>query len=69
MKAPGLIEAIRTATAEKLNGYVQHRRLDAGLTRYIVTPGLGDDAGITGAIELGRQALAAQRATTSAPVR
>ncbi|OYX63877.1 MAG: fructokinase [Novosphingobium sp. 32-60-15] len=60
MKAPGLIEAVRTATAEKLNGYVQHPRLDAGLTRYIVTPGLGDDAGITGAIELGRQALAAQ---------
>ncbi|MCY1671780.1 ROK family protein [Novosphingobium sp. SL115] len=57
MKAPGLIEAVRVATAEKLNGYVQHPRLDAGLKSYIVTPGLGDDAGITGAIELGRQAL------------
>lgn len=57
MKAPGLIEAVRAATARKLNGYVQHPRLDAGLESYIVTPGLGDDAGITGAIELGRQAL------------
>ncbi len=57
MKAPGLVEAVRAATAAKLNGYVQHPRLDAGLERYIVTPGLGDDAGITGAIELGRQAL------------
>ncbi|MBA4356022.1 MAG: fructokinase, partial [Novosphingobium sp.] len=57
MKAPGLIQAVRKATAAKLNGYVQHPRLDEGLERYIVTPGLGDDAGITGAIELGRQAL------------
>ncbi|MGV3511780.1 MAG: ROK family protein [Novosphingobium sp.] len=60
MKAPGLIEAVRKATAAKLNGYVQHPRLDDGLESYIVTPGLGDDAGITGAIELGRQALVAR---------
>lgn len=59
MKAPGLVEAVRKATAAKLNGYVHHPRLDDGLESYIVTPGLGDDAGITGAIELGRQAIAA----------
>lgn len=58
MKAPGLVEAVRAETAARLNGYVRHPRLDAGLADYIVTPGLGDDAGITGAIELGRQALA-----------
>ena len=57
MKAPGLIESVRAQTAARLNGYVRHPRLDEGLERYIVTPGLGDDAGITGAIELGRQAL------------
>ena len=57
MKAPGLIEAVRTSTEARINGYVQHPRLDGGLERYIVAPGLGDDAGITGAIELGRQAL------------
>ncbi|OYZ33570.1 MAG: hypothetical protein B7Y31_11970 [Novosphingobium sp. 16-62-11] len=58
MKAPGLVEAVRRETAAKLNGYISHPRLDEGLQSYIVTPGLGDDAGITGAIELGRQALA-----------
>lgn len=57
MKAPGLIEAVRKATAAKLNGYVKHPRLDEGLEQYIVTPGLGDDAGMTGAVELGRRAL------------
>lgn len=57
MKAPGLIEAVRAQTAAKLNGYVRHPRLDEGLESYIVTPGLGDDAGITGAIALAQQAL------------
>ena len=59
MKAPGLIEAVREQTAARLNGYVRHPRLDPGLEGYIVTPGLGDDAGITGAIALGLQAIAA----------
>jgi len=57
MKAPGLLEAVRRRTEARINGYVRHPNLDAGLQRYIVTPGLGDDAGITGAIELGRLAL------------
>lgn len=57
MKAPGLIEAVRSASLRKLNHYVQHPRLDDGLATYIVTPGLGDDAGITGAIALGCQAI------------
>ena len=57
MKTPGLIEEVRTATQARLAGYVRHPRLGAGLVDYIVTPALGDDAGITGAIELGRQAL------------
>ncbi len=56
-KAPGLIDVVRRRTAARLNGYVSHPLLDAGLENYIVTPGLGDDAGIVGAIELGRQAL------------
>jgi fructokinase len=57
MKAHGLIESVRAQTAAKLNGYVRHPRIDAGLEQYIVTPGLGDDAGITGAIALANQAL------------
>ena len=57
MKTPGLVEALRRATEAKLAGYIKAPQLDPGLERYIVTPGLGDEAGITGAIALGRSAL------------
>jgi fructokinase len=57
LKTPGLIEAVRLSTRACLAGYVQHARLDADLVEYITAPALGDDAGIMGAIELGRQAL------------
>lgn len=56
MKAPGLLESLRQQAEALLGGYVRHPRLDPGLASYIVAPGLGDDAGITGAIELGRRA-------------
>jgi fructokinase len=56
MKAPGLIESLRAQTEAALGGYIVHPRLEPGLKDYIVAPGLGDDAGITGAIELGRRA-------------
>ena len=57
MKAPGLIEALRRATEAKLGGYIKAPQLDPGLERYIVAPMLGDEAGITGAIALGRRVL------------
>ena len=57
MKTPGLVEALRRQTEAKLAGYIKAPQLDPGLGRYIVTPGLGDEAGITGAIALGRSAL------------
>lgn len=57
MKTPGLIEALRRSTEAKLGGYIKAPQLDPGLERYIVAPALGDEAGITGAIALGRQAL------------
>lgn len=57
MKTPGLVEAVRRATERRLGSYVKASQLDPGLERYIVLPGLGDAAGITGAIALGRQAL------------
>ncbi len=57
MKTPGLIEALRRATEAKLGGYIKAPQLDPGLECYIVAPALGDEAGITGAIALGRQAL------------
>ncbi len=56
MKAPGLVESLRQQAEARLSGYVSHPRLDPGLASYIVAPGLGDDAGITGAIELARRA-------------
>lgn len=56
MKVAGLIESLRAQTERKLAGYVEHPRLDPGLSTYIVLPELGDDAGITGALELGRRA-------------
>lgn len=59
MKTPGLIEALRAATERRLGGYVKSPQLDAVLESYIVTPGLGDEAGITGAILLGKRALSA----------
>ena len=57
MKTPGLIEALRRATEVKLGGYIKAPQLDPGLERYIVAPTLGDEAGITGAIALGKRAL------------
>jgi fructokinase len=57
MKTPGLIAALRKATEARLAGYIQAPQLDPGLEHYIVPPGLGDEAGITGAIALGRRAL------------
>jgi fructokinase len=56
-KTPGLLAALRQATEARLGGYVQAPQLDPGLERYIVAPGLGDEAGITGAVLLGKQAL------------
>lgn len=57
MKTPGLIPAVRQQTEARLAGYIKAPQLDPGLERYIVGPGLGDEAGITGAIALGRRAL------------
>ena len=55
MKAPGILEALRTLTRIGLAGYIAE--WDEDLAHRIVLPALGDDAGIAGAIELGRRAL------------
>jgi len=54
-KAPGMIDQLRILTREALAGYIPE--WDEDLTHRIVPPALGDQAGITGAIELGRRAL------------
>lgn len=48
---------IRRRLSELLNGYVLNRRLDEELDSYIVPPGLGDNAGLAGSLELARRAL------------
>jgi fructokinase len=55
MKAPGLIDALREDARASLAGYVAG--WDGDLAERIVSPALGDDAGITGAIELARAAV------------
>ena len=55
MKAPGMIDELRTLTRQKLGGYIGE--WDGDLSQRIVLPALGDDAGVTGAIELGRRVL------------
>jgi fructokinase len=61
LKAPGLLDSLREQTRAKLGGYISAYDMD--LTTRIVPPGLGDQAGITGAIELGRQALQGETTT------
>jgi fructokinase len=55
MHASGLIESLRKRTAALVGGYLPEWSGD--LATRILPPALGDRAGITGAIELGRRAL------------
>lgn len=57
MKQSHLFPLIRAKVQKLLNGYVQHPSLNAGIDSYIVPPGLGDNAGLTGAIGLAKLAL------------
>lgn len=47
-----LFPLIRKELQNNLNGYVQHHMLLEQIDHYIVPPGLGDDAGLCGAIAL-----------------
>jgi fructokinase len=55
MHTPGLLEAVRSATTRKLAGYLEDPRVSAGVDEYVVPPGLGDEAGILGAIALAQR--------------
>lgn len=52
MKTPGLIESLRADTARLLGGYIQASAINGSLEKYIVSPALGDLAGVTGAMTL-----------------
>lgn len=54
MDAPGLLEKVREKTRALLNGYLQHPRITEACGDYIVAPGLGNEAGIQGALALGQ---------------
>ena len=54
-----LFDMVRAKVMEKLNGYVAHERILSGCKDYIVSPGLGDNAGATGGLILALQALQA----------
>lgn len=48
-----LFSLIRKAVQTKLNGYVQHKQILEQIDNYIVSPGLGDNAGLSGAVAIG----------------
>lgn len=50
MKKNGLVEAVRARVVELLNGYVSVPEITEKIDEYIVPPGLGDRAGVLGAI-------------------
>ena len=55
MKTLGLNEKLRADTARLLGGYIQAEALSGDLEDYIVSPALGDLAGVTGAMALATQ--------------
>ena len=57
MKQPQLFPLIRAAVIANLASYVVRPELAEGIGEYIVPPGLGDDAGLAGALALGLKAL------------
>jgi len=61
MKQAGLIESVRSHTVRLLNGYVNAHAIIYAIDSYIVAPGLGDRAGICGALALGLNAMVEAR--------
>lgn len=57
MKQKQLFPLIQGKVQELLNGYVAVPQILENIDQYIVPPGLGDDAGITGALMLAKRAL------------
>lgn len=57
MKQAQIFSLVRRQVQELLNGYVAVPQITEHIDDYIVSPGLGDDAGIVGALMLAKQAL------------
>ncbi|WP_042166357.1 ROK family protein [Paenibacillus gorillae] len=52
-----LFPMIREEVRKQLNGYVSAKEIVSGLDSFIVPPGLGDNAGLSGSLALGLAAL------------
>ena len=52
-----LFPAIRSEVVRLLNGYIQRPQIQEDIDQYIVPPGLGNRAGVLGAIALAQDAL------------
>jgi fructokinase len=57
MKQEQLFPLIRTEVLRQLNGYVNAEAILDRIDQYIVPPGLGDNAGLCGALALGLRAI------------
>lgn len=57
MKQSRLLPLVHDKVQQLLNGYVALPELSGQIGNYIVTPGLGDQAGIVGALMLAKQAV------------
>ncbi|MEM1094631.1 MAG: ROK family protein [Bacteroidota bacterium] len=57
MQQPMVLPLVRSMVQEVLAGYVQHPALLHDIDRYIVAPGLGNRAGVLGALALAETAL------------
>ena len=55
LAAPSLLELVRARLEALLGGYIQSPLLSPGLEHYLVTPALGGNAGVLGAIALACQ--------------
>ena len=58
LRQPALLPLVRRRVRELAGGYLAAAELGEGIDEYIVPPALGDRAGVLGAIELAREAVA-----------
>lgn len=61
MKQEHLFPLVRNVVVQLLKGYIQHENVLNRIDKYIVPPGLGDNAGLCGALALARQAYAIKK--------
>ena len=65
LRQGGLLPRVRRRVVELLAGYVLAREIVEDVDAYLVPPGLGDRAGVLGALALGHDALGRHRSRAS----